>query len=308
MIKAICFSPEKVTPLRKAMNDKSPIKIKKFEFNEKFRNIVIKNNTTLIPSQEPLPFKPLESIETRMVTMQTLNTTSPQQLINLKATVKDVSGSKVIKVQKGGKTSNLTKSSATLVDPTESTRAVFWEEWADCVQQDKTYIFTNLRVKRDNYSGEIYVNTAKEGFKIEETDNFAEELAEIQPTVTDMTTKDTTISIIGVKNISSYYACSACGRNTEQSGKLLKCNSCKLRQRLTPEAKHWFAKVFAQDTTTKSNFYLNIFHQQMVKLFEATNNNLHAGLSEEQFGDILAEVDDLKITYNCADGKLLHVN
>lgn len=308
MIKAICFSPEKITPLRKAMNDKSPVKIKKFEFNEKFRNIVIKNTTTVITSQEPLPFQPLESIETRMVTLQTLKMTSPQQLINLKATVKGVSGSKVIKVQKGGKTSNLTKTSATLVDPTGSTTAVFWEEWADCVQEDKTYLFTNLRVKRDNYSGEIYVNTAKEGFKIEETDNFAEDLAEIEPTVTDMTTKETTISIIGVKIISSYYACSACGRNTEQSGKLLKCNSCNLRQRITPEAKHWFAKVFAQDTDTKSNFYLNIFHQQMVKLFEATDKNLHTGLSNEDLGDILAEIDDLKVTYNCIDGKLLHVN
>ena len=243
-----------------------------------------------------------------MVTLQTLKMTSPQQLINLKATVKGVSGSKVIKVQKGGKTSNLTKSSATLVDPTGSTTAVFWEEWADCVQQDKTYIFTNLRVKRDNYSGEIHVNTAKEGFKIEETDDFAEDLADIEPTVTDMTTKETTISIIGVKNISSYYACSACGRSTEQSGKLLKCNSCNLRQRITPEAKHWFAKVFAQDTDTKSNFYLNIFHQQMVKLLEATNKNLHTGLSNEDLGDILAEIDDLKVTYNCIDGKLLHVN
>ena len=159
-----------------------------------------------------------------------------------------------------------------------------------------------------NISGGIYVNTAKEGFKIEETDNFAEDLAEIEPTITDMTTKEATISIIGVKNISSYYACSACGRNTEQSGKLLKCNSCNLRQRITPEAKHWFAKVFAQDTDTKSNFYLNIFHQQMVKLFEATDKNLHAGLSKEDLGDILAEIDDLKVTYNCVDGKLLHVN
>ena len=35
-------------PLRKAMNDKSPVKIKKFEFNEKFRNIVIKNNIIII--------------------------------------------------------------------------------------------------------------------------------------------------------------------------------------------------------------------------------------------------------------------
>ena len=74
------------------------------------------------------------------------------------------------------------------------------------------------------------------------------------------------------------------------------------------EAKHCFAKVFAQDTDTKSNFYLNIFHQQMVKLFEATGKNLHGGLSKEDFGDILAAIDDLKVTYNCVDGKLLHVN
>jgi len=89
---------------------------------------------------------------------------------------------------------------------------------------------------------------------------------------------------------------------------LLKCNSCNLRQRITPEAKHWFAKVFAQDNDTKSNFYLNIFHQQMVKLFEATDKNLHTGLSNDDLGDILAEIDDLKVTYNCVDGKLLHVN
>lgn len=57
MLKAICFSLEKITPLRKAMNDKSPVKIKKFEFKEKFRNIVIKNSTTVITSQEPLPFQ-----------------------------------------------------------------------------------------------------------------------------------------------------------------------------------------------------------------------------------------------------------
>ena len=82
--KSNLFFREKITPLRKAMNDKSPVKIKKFEFNEKFRNIVIKNNTTVITSQEPLPFQPLESIETCMVTLQTSKMTSPQQLINLK--------------------------------------------------------------------------------------------------------------------------------------------------------------------------------------------------------------------------------
>ena len=119
----------------------------------------------------------------------------------------------------------------------------------------------------------------------------------------EMTTKDTTISIIGVKTTSSYHACSACGKATEQSGKLLKCNSCKLRQRVTPESRHLFVRVFAQDTNTNTNFYLNIFHQQLVKLFETKNKQLHPVLNEEDLGDILTEIDDLKIAYNLAGGK-----
>ena len=65
---------------------------------------------------------------------------------------------------------------------------------------------------------------------------------------------------------------------------------------------------FANGGATKNIFYLNIFHQQIVKLFEATDKNLHTGLSKEDLGDILAEIDDLKVTYKCVDGKLLHVN
>ena len=82
-----------------------------------------------------------------MVTIDTLKKTSPQQLVNLKATVKSISGSKMVKVQSG----SLNKSSATLVDPTGSITAVFWQEWADCVDIDKTYIFKNLRVKKKQF-------------------------------------------------------------------------------------------------------------------------------------------------------------
>ena len=138
------------------MNNKSPIKIKKFEYNDKFNNIVIKNNTAITPSADPLPFQRIASLETHMVAIDTLKNTSPQQLVNLKA-VKSVSGSKMVKVQSG----SLNKSSATLVDPsTGSITAVFWQEWADCVDIDKTYIFKNLRVKFFFFfSGEVYANS-----------------------------------------------------------------------------------------------------------------------------------------------------
>ena len=48
------------------MNNKSPIKIK-FEYNDKFNNIVIKNNTAITPSADPLPFQRIASLETHMV-------------------------------------------------------------------------------------------------------------------------------------------------------------------------------------------------------------------------------------------------
>ena len=80
----------------------------------------------------------------------------------------------------------------------------FWEEWADKLELNKTYVFKNLRVKIDNYTKELYVNTAKDGFEIEESADFEEELAEVEPTVLEMTTKEAVISIIGIKNISNY--------------------------------------------------------------------------------------------------------
>ena len=85
-----------MAPLRSAVNDKSPVKIREIEYNDKFKIIVIKHNTTITPSQEALQFGPLDSLESH-VTIESLQFTSRQQLVNLKVTVKHVSGSKVVK-------------------------------------------------------------------------------------------------------------------------------------------------------------------------------------------------------------------
>lgn len=46
----------------------------------------------------------------------------------------------------------------------------------------------------------------------------------------------------------------------------------------------------------------------MVKLFEVIDKNLYVGFLKEDLGDILVEIDDLKVIYNCVDGKLFYVN
>ena len=116
------------------MKTKSPIKLKKYEYNDKFKNIVIKNNTAIINNQEPLTFTPASSLEDQMVTIESLKMVTPHQLVTLKATVKNLSAQKTIKMDKG----TLSKSSGTLVDPTGSTSAVVWEEWVNCVQINTT--------------------------------------------------------------------------------------------------------------------------------------------------------------------------
>ena len=255
-----------------------------------FKNIVIKNNTAIIKHQEPLPFKSIESLQT----------ITPQQLGNIKATVKNISDTKYVKMESG----TLNTSSATLVDPTGSITAVFLEEWVNCVELRKTYTFTNFRVKRNYYTYEIYINTGKEG--VEQSTDFEEKLADAQPTVLDMTTKEAKINVIGIKTISSYFSCTACGKKRDESGKLLIYQACKLTQK--PKNKNWYAKLFVENVATNNNFYLIIFHQELVKLFQIIQKNLHNDLTEDDIKEILLDVHNLNITYNIADGKLLQIN
>ena len=104
---AICFSPENNTArLTSAMEKKSPIKLNKYQYNEKFHNVVIDKNSTITIHPKALPFAMKESMQKCLFTIESLSTTMPQQLVRIKATVKKISGVKTIKLERG----NLTKS------------------------------------------------------------------------------------------------------------------------------------------------------------------------------------------------------
>ena len=60
------------------------------------------------------------------------------------------------------------------MDPSGTIRIVLWEEFVSAVAEGNTYIFSDIRVKKDNHTiyDEIYVNTAKTGTKITLSDPF----------------------------------------------------------------------------------------------------------------------------------------
>lgn len=207
-MKAVCFSLEKVAPLRKAMENKSPVKVQRYEYNDKFNNIVIKKSTTVTDHNEPLSFAPAESPTSPLITISVIKTTSVNQLVLVKAKVKHLAASKVVKMETG----SVKKRTCILQDPSGTIKAILWEEWIESIEDEKTSLFENLRVKKDNYTNEVYVNTAKYGFSVKECAPFDEELPDAGPAITDLVVKQAVVSIIGVKNLNKYNSCNAYGK------------------------------------------------------------------------------------------------
>ena len=154
----------------------------------------------------------------------------------------------------------------------------------------------------------MYVNTGKEGFQFKETTEFEEDLAEAQPSVMELATREVTISVIGVKMVSTYHACSACGKKGELNGKFVVFSTCKMKQKAISESKQWYARLFVVDVTSKEKFFIMVFNQHIVKMFESIGKELLSDMTEEQVTDTLLEVENLGITYNISDKKLVQVN
>jgi hypothetical protein len=304
-MKAVCFSPEKASPLKKAMESKSPIKVRRFEYNEKFNNIVIKKSTSVTDYNKPLPFAPAESLTTPLSDISTIKTTSANQLVCVKAMVKHLSGSKLVKLETG----SVRNCSCILQDQSGAIKGVFWEEWIDSVEDGKTYIFTNMRVKKDNYTNEIFVNTAKHGCMIKECDPFDELLPDVSPAITDMVTKQVIVSIIGVKTVSKYNSCNACGKKIEGAGRTVKCESqsCKVIQKVSADNTSWYARLFVQNAETKEKFYVVAFNSQLHKILEMNDMELSPNDNEETVTETLLDSGDITITYNVGDGKIIDV-
>ena len=61
------------------------------------------------------------------------------------------------------------------MDPSGTIRTVLWEQFVSAVAEGNTYVFSNIRVKKDNqFTDEIYVKTAKTGTKITPSNPFTE--------------------------------------------------------------------------------------------------------------------------------------
>eukprot|EP00794_Sanderia_malayensis_P004348 gene4348-4927_t len=279
MQKAICFSPPKVSPLKRAMDAHSPVKITKYDYNERYNNIVIKNSTIVKQLRDELDFEMMKADNEQLTQITSIKSLAPQQLVSFKATVKNLSAIKTFSTDKG----SFKKTSASFVDPTGSINAVFWEEWVSLEEE------------------------AKSGFSLDETENFQQELPEVEPSVSEMATNRALVSVIGVKQFNKFFSCTSCSQKLVGQGELMKCDGCKLIQKCDASKITYFARLFIKDEDkSDSKFFVNIFHQQIMSIVNKSED-CPDDLTEMQFTEFMLQHEPFEVAYNSADSKVTDI-
>ena len=160
-----------------------------------------------------------------------LKTIAPGQLITVNAKVTALREAKTLQTSRG----TLKMMEGQIVDPQGHSKIVFWEKFCDQVEEGTTYIFENIRVKKNSVTKLVYVNTAKSGSTITATEPHANILA-LAPTFTvsdDSMTFSVEGRVVGVLSTSMYIACNKCNKkiqNDDNSSDLITCNHCNMQQ------------------------------------------------------------------------------
>ena len=208
LVRRVCFSLDRHVEFKTAGEVKSPLKVTHFtmDISDDECSLLMFDDVQLEKVDQPdflikemAPFENLSS----------LPKVSIKQLITVKAKVAQQTALKKLHTQDGERS----KVEAFLCDPFATVRAVFWGHFATVISDGVTYLFTNLRVHRDDEAN-IYLTT-ESCTSIEETEAFGEPV--IKPSeLPEAFTNITHIGdVIGIEKFVTYYACCKCNKKQE---------------------------------------------------------------------------------------------
>ena len=263
-LRALCFVSEKQTELKTLEQVKSPVKIQ--NYNRQKQDLLITKYTKIVPLDKDdvnFPHTPMCNADGLLENISSLQKVAAEQVVSIKAEVVQTSGCKTIHTQRYG---SLKKQEVIIRDNTSSTKVVLWEEYVDCLEINKTYLLSNLRVKGSK--SEKYLNTAKtEKFTFKETEPFAQPLVQVHEDLS-LTTTTWTAKILGIQQATKQSTCVSCNKIvTPQSNDILaECTSCKMTQMQSSCPVQWYLKILVQNTdkleqTHKLSFYPNLANQ-----------------------------------------------
>ena len=152
-----------------------------------------------------------------------LSSMSAGQIINVRAMLMQLNEVETLSMLQG----KLRKVDGLLVDPYGSAKVTFSENDIEKVKAGETYEFENLRLKKNRYNGELYVNPAKGMGSISKSEPFEQDLFIPEYDPTELTTCSITGEILGVFDVHVDYCCARCNSSVKEE-ETTRCKTCNI--------------------------------------------------------------------------------
>ena len=262
-VRGVCFSPPKRKRFEELRSSSSPVKIKKFRIDTKSNaEDYVMGHDVLIEECPGVNFEKNEM--PTVMNISTVKSVCIGQLVTLKAKVAYIHAPKYVGSQ------NLRLQEVVLVDPSGNMKFLLWEKFVGSLQESGTYIFRNVRVKKDKYTAEVFLNTAMSGSEITTDQPFQEMLA----VAVDLPCVTTYVELKGIDKVVYYLACYKCKKKIEDAQpKVVTCVSCHFKQKVSACQKQWYTQLVVEDVETKKSVSLLLFDEAIKKAIAIVHSN-----------------------------------
>jgi uncharacterized CHY-type Zn-finger protein len=301
--RGVCFSAERRSEMHALAQTKRPVKIENVDLRNSYRDEITVKKFTKITPVEKCKFvfsQELSSSSDAIMSISSVSKLAKEQLVSIKAEVVQVSSVKKISTSFKGE---LRKQDVIVRDSTSSIKIVMWEDNVDCVEVEKTYEFTNLRVKGSEY--DRYLNTPQnERFSAKLCTAIEQELVAVDSYLLE-SGKSVTVTgkIVAFKEAMKMHTCIVCHKmvTIKPGGVLAFCQLCKMTQSKAGCQLQWKLKVVVQDQNQKTRpVYLDMPQNILVEMTSTFSRpiNLESCSEDELLSYVLSADKTWKFTYD----------
>ena len=258
-VRAVCFSPRKRKQFAAYDQNNSPVKLKRFKIDttSNAKDVLI-GDDVFVEDCPNINFQKSELPSTMNIAVA--KTVRVGQHVTVKAKVANLTE---VKKDNSGRFNMV---HAVLVDPSSSIKLILWESFVSSVVAGSTYIFSNLTVRKDKFTDEIYLNTAQSGTVVNMTDDFQEILAVAPQAPAEYLATTAAGEIIGVESVTKYLSCYKCNKKIQPTTSvIMECQNCHLKQKVAATKMHWYATVLFKNDNNE-DFKLTVFDTAVTEI------------------------------------------
>ena len=190
-------------------------------------------------------------------------------------------------------------------------RWCLWSEFVGTVKEGETYIFQDVKVKRDAITHDIFLNTAKSGTKITDATPFTEVLAIAAEMPVDFYNTTVLGEVLGIENIGFYLSCRKCGKKVDSAAatNVVECTICHLRHKKNSCTSNWYVNILFEKASG-DKLKLVMFQDTIEKAYNVTKTPFEKdNITKEQLEDVILFLPtDISVTYRRKDKVITEIN